>query len=164
MPLTDAAQVLVRELRDLAAWEDELSRDLTITRGRSAELTRSLMSLIPVLPRDDRRALKIELAKLEMPRVRLTRRAASRSEIVDAVHAWLAAADDTVTAVDLQAHLFERFRDRPETRLDHPQPQGRAGHGRPPGARPLPRQPAPPGDRGTAGGDGVNAPTGSSQP
>ena len=109
MSLTEAATTLVRELRDLAAWEDELSRDLAQTRGRSAELTRSLMSLIPVLPRDDRRALKIELAKLEMPKVRFTRKASHRTDIVEAVHDYLAGADDTVTALELQAHLTERF-------------------------------------------------------
>ena len=109
MSLTDAAQAMVREVAALAAWEEELSRDLAQTRGRSAELTRSLMSLIPVLPRDDRRALKIELAKLEMPRIRPARTAAQRTDIVDAVHDYLAAADDTVTALELQAHLTERF-------------------------------------------------------
>lgn len=109
MSLTDAAQAMVREMRDLTAWEDELTRDLTVTRGRIAELTRSLMSLLAILPREDRRALTIELAKIELPRVRGARKVSCRTDIVEAVHDFLAAADDTVTACDLQAHLAERF-------------------------------------------------------
>jgi hypothetical protein len=109
MTLTDAAQAMVNELRDLAAWEAELARDLAVTRGRGAELTRSLASLLDVLPREDRRALKIALARIEMPRVRRLKAPSIRTGIVEAVHDYLAAADDTVTALDLQAHLAQRF-------------------------------------------------------
>lgn len=108
MSLTDAAQAMVREIRDLAAWEAELARDLATTRGRSAELTRSLMALMGVLPKEDRRALKIALAEIEMPRLGHRTKSCHRTDVVDAVHDYLAAADDTVTALDLQAHLAER--------------------------------------------------------
>ena len=108
MHLTSAAEAMVRELRDLANWEHELTGDLNRTRSRLGELTQSLDALARLLPLSDRVTLRLEVAKVQMPLVRARRQASVMTDKVAAVHEMLAAAEDSVHAADVQRELVRR--------------------------------------------------------
>lgn len=107
MTLTTAAEAMVRELRDIAEWETELSRDLTVTRARRRELLASLDALARILPIGDRLGLRIAVGQIEMANKPRPRRRSNKTRRVDLTHDYLAMAEDTVTTSGLQNWLSE---------------------------------------------------------
>ncbi|MEM9138418.1 MAG: hypothetical protein AAGB15_01185 [Pseudomonadota bacterium] len=96
---------MITELSELTQWESDLMRDLAVTRGRAADLRRSLDALVRCLPIAERRDLRADIARLEIPVRGRRLQAQNMTDKVIAIHDYLAAADDTVTALELQAHL-----------------------------------------------------------
>lgn len=107
MSLQSAADAMLHELVALSKWEQDLTADLAATRGRAFELRKSIEALVRCLPIADRRAIRADIARLELPLRKIRRAAGPLSDRVAAVHAYLAAADDVVTVKDVQAHLVK---------------------------------------------------------
>ena len=101
MSLTDAAQTMLSEIRELAAWESELLSGLSETRARKAELIRSFEALTRVLSVTERRELRAEAARIQVPLMRAQRRASVMTDRIEAAHTYLATAEDVVTTTGL---------------------------------------------------------------
>ena len=108
MALTDAAREMLGEIRELARWESELLSDLSETRARKAELVRSFEALTRVLSVTERRELRVEAARIQVPLMRARRRASVMTDRIEAAHTYLATAEDTVTTAELQKFLTDK--------------------------------------------------------
>jgi hypothetical protein len=108
MSLTDAAQAMLGEIRALAAWESDLLDNLSETRARKAELIRSFEALIRVLSMTERRELRAEAARIQVPLMRAQRRASVMTDRIEAAHTYLATAEEAVTTAGLQKFLVEK--------------------------------------------------------
>ena len=108
MSLTDAAQTMLGEIRALADWESELLSGLSETRARKAELIRSFEALTRVLSMTERRELRAEAARIQVPLMRAQRRASVMTDRIEAAHTYLATAEDIVTTAGLQKFLVDK--------------------------------------------------------
>lgn len=59
--LANAAETLVAVIEKLAAWGGDLLHDLTATRANRERLLKAADSVLPSLPEDGRRALRLRL-------------------------------------------------------------------------------------------------------
>ncbi|MEM6622186.1 MAG: type IV toxin-antitoxin system AbiEi family antitoxin domain-containing protein [Pseudomonadota bacterium] len=105
MPLMDAAQIMMGELREAAQWEAELLNNLAETRARKGELLGALDRLGRAIQGAERTRLRAEIARIQLPLMRARRKSSYTEEKAQAVLTFLATTGGTFTTAELQAYL-----------------------------------------------------------
>lgn len=105
MSMTDTARNLAREAAQLAEWEMQLLADLAETRTKRRGLAKALSTLLTLVSPEDRREIRAETARHMQAIAPRRRKPSVMTPMVAAVHAYLAEAEDLVSAVDIHDHL-----------------------------------------------------------
>ena len=101
-----AAELITAEIEKLAAWESDLLYDLAATRENRERLLRAIDSVLPGLPEDQRRPLRLRLNRVAVARAGGLRANTMVTDKVEAVHDYLSrAAEGVVTVKAVQRYL-----------------------------------------------------------
>lgn len=103
--LADAAETLTAEIETLAAWEADLLADLATTRANRERLLKAADSVLPSLPEDARRALRLRLNRVAVALAGDLRANVNVTDKVEAVHDYIARAEGVVTVRAVQRYL-----------------------------------------------------------